>query len=245
MRTLVSYKLKDSIATLVMDDGKANVLSIDMQAELNAALDQAVAEKAVVVLTGREGYFSAGFDLNTLYAGGEKALKMLTGGFRLAERLLSFPQPVVIACSGHALAMGVFLVLCGDYRIGVDGPFKIGANEVAIGLTVPRAGVEICRDRLAPAHFNRSVLTSEIYRPEKALLAGFLDRVAAKEDLQNDAQGIAAEYSRLNMSAYWETKTRVREIFLKKIRSAIEDDHADFRALCNLQVETQKDLHSA
>lgn len=120
MRGLVSYHLQEKVATITMDDGKANVVSVPMLAELNAALDQAVKDKAVVLLTGRDGTFSAGFDLRTLYAGGEDALKMLTEGFRLAQRLISFPRPVVIACSGHALAMGVFLVLCGDYRIGAD-----------------------------------------------------------------------------------------------------------------------------
>jgi enoyl-CoA hydratase len=234
MRALVSYHLQEKIATITMDDGKANVVSVPMQAELNAALDQAVTDKAVVVLTGRDGIFSAGFDLKALYAGGEDALKMLTGGFRLAQRLLSFPRPVVIACSGHALAMGAFLVLCGDYRIGVDGPYKIGANEVAIGLSMPRAAVEICRDRLTPAHFNRSVLNANIYRPMEAVAAGFLDKVVLKEELQIGAHHVASEYARLNMPAYEETKARVRERLYNKLRTAIGADYADFRVLCNL-----------
>jgi enoyl-CoA hydratase len=211
MRALVSYHLQEKIATIVMDDGKANVVSVPMQAELNAALDQAVKDKAVVMLTGRDGIFSAGFDLKTLYAGGEDALEMLTGGFRLAQRLLSFPRPVVIACSGHALAMGAFLVLCGDYRLGADGPYKIGANEVSIGLAMPRVAVEICRDRLTPAHFNRSVLNARIYQPMEATVAGFLDEVVVKEELQSGAHRAASEHTRLNMPAYEETKARARE----------------------------------
>lgn len=234
MRGLVSYHLQEKVATITMDDGKANVVSVPMLAELNAALDQAVKDKAVVLLTGRDGTFSAGFDLRTLYAGGEDALKMLTGGFRLAQRLISFPRPVVIACSGHALAMGVFLVLCGDYRIGADGPYKIGANEVAIGLSVPRAAIEICRDRLTPSHFNRSVLNANIYRPVEAISAGFLDKVVIQEELQMVAHRVASEYARLDMPAYEETKTRVRERLYKQLRTAIGADYADFRVLCNL-----------
>ena len=88
---------------------------------------------------------------------------MLEAGFALAQRILSFPTPVVIAVPGHAIAMGVFLVLCGDYRVGADGPYRITANEVAIGLTMPRAAVEICRQRLAPAHFTRAVGLAEVY----------------------------------------------------------------------------------
>ena len=151
MGTLVSYQLEDSIATIAMDDGKVNALSLQMLTELNAALDRASADRAVVVLTGRDGIFSAGFDLTVLRAGGSDASAMLRAGFALAKRMLSFPTPVLIACTGHAVAMGVFLLLSGDYRVGAGGPYKITANEVAIGLTMPRAAVEICRQRLTPA----------------------------------------------------------------------------------------------
>src|SRR5262245_53944205 len=142
MRTRVAYERADSIATITMDDGKLNVLSDDMFAQLSDALDRAQAERAVVVLAGREGAFSAGFDLRTLAGGGTDAARLVRTGFELAERILSFPTPVVIACTGHALAMGVFLVLSGDYRIGADGPYRIGANEVAIGITIPFFAVE-------------------------------------------------------------------------------------------------------
>ncbi len=235
MEKLVSYQVKNSIATIVMDDGKANVMSVQMQSEVNAALDAAIKDKAMVLLTGREGTFSAGFDLGTLTAGGAHAVEMVAGGFKLAERLLSFPKPVIMACSGHAMAMGAFLLLCGDYRIGVHGAFKIGANEVAIGLTVPKAAIEICRDRLVPAHFNRSVLTSEIYQPEDAVSAGFLDRIVEKGSLLEEAQRLADAYTKLNMAAYVNAKARVREVFLKNLRSAIEEDTAYFRSFFNRQ----------
>ena len=151
MGALVSYQLDDSVATITMDDGKVNVLSLSMLTELDVAFGRAAADRAVVVLTGREGVFSAGFDLPVLRAGGTEAADLLRAGFDLAARLLAFPTPIVVACSGHAVAMGAFLVLSGDYRIGARGPFKITANEVAIGITMPRAAVEICRQRLTPA----------------------------------------------------------------------------------------------
>ena len=146
----VSYRCADSVAHITMDDGKVNVLSSPMQAELHDALNQAERDEAVVIITGRPGVFSGGFDLGVLRAGGEDALAMLRGGFELAERLLSFPSPVVIACSGHAVAMALFVVLSGDYRIGVTGDARFTANEVAIGLAMPRAAIEICRQRLTP-----------------------------------------------------------------------------------------------
>src|SRR5262245_42615458 len=139
MGTLVTYRLDGRVATITMDDGKVNVLSPGMLAELNGALDRAVEDRAVVLLTGGGRVFSAGFDLKVLGAGGQEALAMIRAGFELAARVLSFPQPVVIACGGHAMAMGVFLLLSGDYRVGAAGSYKITANEVAIGIPVPRS----------------------------------------------------------------------------------------------------------
>lgn len=234
MSTLVNYQLKDGIATIAMDDGKANALSPSMQAELNAALDQALADKAIVVLTGRAGMFCAGFDLPTLMSGGPDAVKMLSGGFEIAVRLLSFPQPVIIACTGHALAMGVFLILCGDYVIGAEGGFKIGANEVAIGLTMPRAAIEICRARLAPAHFQRAMTTAEIYSPAAAIAAGFMDKEVAGAFVLAEAQATAERFTKLNMNAYKATKMLIREPMLKALRDAVEADNAMFRAMCKV-----------
>lgn len=231
MNPLVTYQLKDSIATIAMDDGKANAMSPRMLAEVNAALDRAVADKAVVVFTGRQGIFSAGFDLPTLTAGGADARGMLKSGFELAERLLSFPKPVVIACNGHALAMGVFLVLSGDYRIGADGAYKIGANEVAIGMTMPYSAIEICRQRLAPVYFSRAMNNAEIFTPAEAVTAGFLDRVVPVAELQDEAQATAARLAKLNMPAHAATKLRAREQNLKALRAAIEIDDAAFAAL--------------
>jgi enoyl-CoA hydratase len=229
MSNLVTYRLEDSVATITLDDGKANVLSLRMLGEINSALDQAAEDQAVVVLSGREGRFSGGFDLAVLRAGGTDALDMLRGGFELAERLLSFPTPVVIACTGHAIAMGVFLLLSGDYRVGTAGPFKITANEVAIGLTMPRAAVEICRQRLAPAHYNRAVILSEVYSPDDAVAAGFLDRVVAADELHDVARSTAIELTKLDMNAHAATKLRTRDHALQAIRAGIEADDADLR----------------
>ena len=231
MSDVVTYQFNDSIATITMDDGKVNALSLQMFSELNAAFDRAKADGAVVVFTGREGKFSAGFDLGELGAGGADAATLLRSGFELAERILSFPTPVVIACNGHAIAMGVFLLLSGDYRIGVDGPYKINANEVALGMTMPRTAVEICRQRLAPAHFNRAIILAEPYSPADAVGAGFLDRVVEASELQNVARNTAAQLATLNMDAHAASKLRARESALKAIHAAIKADDADFRRI--------------
>jgi enoyl-CoA hydratase len=230
MGTLVTYRLHDAVAAIAMDDGKVNVLSPAMLTELDAALDRAAADRAVVVLTGRDGVFSAGFDLPILRAGGPEAAQMLRAGFDLAARLLAFPTPVLVACPGHAVAMGAFLVLSGDYRIGASGPYKITANEVAIGITMPHAAVEICRQRLTPAGFNRAVVIADVFSPEDALTAGFLDRIVPAAELAEAAAAAAAGLARLDLDAHAATKLRARRLARTALRDAIDADDAAYRS---------------
>ena len=225
---MISYRVDDEIATITIDDGKVNVLSLPLLTELNAALDRAEQDQAVVILAGRQGVFSAGFDLPVLRAGGPDALAMLRAGFETAARLLAFPRPVVIACTGHAVAMGVFLLLSGDFRVGATGPFKITANEVAIGVTMPRAAVEICRQRLTPAHFNRAVVIAETFSPADAVAAGFLDRTVEASEVHEVARGVAAQLAALDMDAHAATKRRARGRALDAIRAAIDMDMAAY-----------------
>jgi enoyl-CoA hydratase len=220
----LTYELDGGIATIAMDDGKVNALSIAMLEALHSALDRAEADGAVVILTGREKYFSAGFDLKVFSEEPQRLVEMLTLGATLCERLLSFPTPVLVACSGHAIAAGSFLALSADLRIGVDGPFKLGLNEVRIGLTVPLFVVELARQRLRPADFNRALVTAATYDPHEAVAAGFLDRVVPAGELRSASREAAAELTGLDPEAHRATKLRVRAGALKAIRAGIEQE---------------------
>jgi enoyl-CoA hydratase len=164
-----------------------------------------------------------------LGAGGATAFDMLMTGFRTAERLLAFNAPVIAACNGHALAMGVFLLAAADYVVAADGAFKIGANEVAIGLTMPKSVMEVCRNRLAPAHFNRAMIESEIYTPADAVAAGFVDRVVAEAELEAESRAVAMRLAKLNRPAYAATKHRVRTPVLQAVRAGLEADQKQIR----------------
>jgi enoyl-CoA hydratase len=218
------YELDGRIATVTIDDGKVNAFSIGMLKALHEALDRAERDGAVVVLSGREGCFSAGFDLKTFGEGGERVLEMLTLGATLAERLLAFPRPVVVACSGHAVAAGSFVLLSADLRIAADGPFRIGLNEVQIGLTVPWFAIELARQRLHPAHYDAAVVTARMYAPTEAVLAGFVDRVVAPEELRAQSLEAAAALSELDANAHAATKLRAREDALRRLREAIASE---------------------
>ncbi|HKA87553.1 MAG TPA: crotonase/enoyl-CoA hydratase family protein [Haliangiales bacterium] len=222
----VTYQLSESIATITLDDGKKNALSLETFAELGAAFDRAAADGAAVVLTGREGAFSAGFDLRELGGGGAQAARLVLAGFDLAARVFAFPAPVVVACTGHAIAMGLFLALTGDYRLGAAGPYKLGANETAIGLVLPAFAMELCRHRLAPTHFHRAVVLAEMFAPEGAVAAGILDRVVAPAELPGAARALAAQATALPRAVFAATKLRARAPAIEALRVAREADAA-------------------
>jgi enoyl-CoA hydratase len=221
---LATYQRDGQSATITIDDGKVNVFSIPMLKALHVTLDQAEQDGVIVVLTGRQGYFSAGFDLKAFASGIEETVEILNLGASLAERVLAFPAPVIVACSGHAYPAGAFLMLAADLRIGVDGPFAIGLNEVRIGLTLPWFAIELARHRLAPAYFDRALITSAMCGPQEAVTAGFLDRVVAPADLSAAARQGVDELAQLDRAAHAATKLRVRGRALEALRHAIESE---------------------
>ncbi|UST81514.1 crotonase/enoyl-CoA hydratase family protein [Pseudomonas siliginis] len=224
MSELIAYHLEDGIATLTLNNGKVNAISPDVIAAFNAALDQAVADRAVVIITGQPGILSGGYDLKVMTAGPKEAVALVTAGSTLARRLLSHPFPVIVACPGHAVAKGAFLLLSADYRIGVDGPFSIGLNEVQIGMTMHHAGIELARDRLRRSAFHRSVINGEMFDPQSAVDAGFLDKVVTAEELQGAALAAARQLKKINMLAHKNTKLKVRKQLLDTLDDAILQD---------------------
>ncbi|WKW31525.1 crotonase/enoyl-CoA hydratase family protein [Pseudomonas viridiflava] len=228
MSDLVSYHLDDGIATLTLNNGKVNAISPDVIAAFNAALDQSEKDRAVVIVTGQPGILSGGYDLKVMTSSPEAASSLVTQGSTLARRMLSHPFPIIVACPGHAIAKGAFLLLSADYRIGVEGSFNIGLNEVQIGMTMHHAGIELARDRLRRSAFNRSVINAEIFNPEGAMQAGFLDQVVSVEALSETARTVATQLKKINMNAHGKTKLKSRKAFLDTLDAAIELDKKSF-----------------
>jgi enoyl-CoA hydratase len=227
MTTRTRYELTDGIATITMDDGKVNAMSPDMSAEVLAHFDRAESEDAkVVVLTGRERTLSAGFDLKVEPAGWPA---MMATGARLSARMLSFPRPVVVACPGNAIAMGAFLLLSADHRLGADGDGRIGLNEVAIGLTLPWFAIEIARHRLPRPAFDRCTVTGVLLDPQEALAVGFLDEVVGADRLQEAALAAARQLATIDAAAHAATKLRIRREVLAGIEDGIARLEGDGR----------------
>ena len=194
MSELVTYELNDGIAVLTLNNGKVNALSPEVIVALNEALDRAQEAGAIVVLTGQPGILSGGYDLKVMMKGREQAIALVTAGSALTRRMLAHPQPIIVACGGHAVAKGAFLLLASDYRLGVEGEFLIGLNEVQIGMTMHHVGILLARDRLSPAMFQRSVLD------------------------------VAQQMKKLNPGAHRHTKLKARKALLEALDSAIVTD---------------------
>ena len=192
--------------------------------EILKALDQAEAEAKSVVIAGREGRFSAGFDLKHLMASPESAKNILHCGIELYLRLYGFPKPVVLACTGHAMAGGAVMLLTGDYRIGAEGNFKIGLNEVAIGLPLPIFAVELAKARLDPRFLNEATTLAKIYAPTHALNIGYLDRVVDADQVIDAALAKASELGEFQTFPFHATKMRLRQASIDHIQKTAKAD---------------------
>src|SRR5262245_8852760 len=227
MTEKVRYELRESVAILTMDDGKANALSPDVITALRSGLDRAEAEAPAVLLAGRAGRFSAGFDLNVMTKDAETMRALVIAGAELFLRVYTFPRPVVIACTGHALAGGAVLLLAGDFRVGALGDFKIGLNEVAIQMTLPVFAMELARARLSKRHFTAAATQARIYDPKLATEVGYLDATVPPESLFDIALDDARRLSALPDPAFRNTKERERGAIVRHIRETMPADIAE------------------
>ncbi|MEM7404399.1 MAG: crotonase/enoyl-CoA hydratase family protein [Pseudomonadota bacterium] len=219
---MLNIENRGDVAILTLDDGKANVVSEAYSAAIHQGLDAALSDAKAIVLTGRAGRFSAGYDLNVVREGSpEAAAAMREAGARMMLRLFTHPQPVVIACSGHALAAGALILLTGDTRIGCAGDFRIGLNETAIGLALPEYGLELARARMPAAHMTTSVLQAALHTPESAIEAGYLDQVVEPDQLMAAAVEEAERLAAMAGEAYATVKQRIRKPSADKMAASI------------------------
>jgi len=220
----VTYTMNDGVAVIALDDGKANALGSQMWAELNAALDRAEKDDAIVIITGRDGMMSGGFDLKEMGDGPQDALELTSKGSKFARRIMSHPRPVIMAAPGHTIAMGAFLALACDYSMIKAGSYKVGLNETLIGMTMHNFGIEMGRYHLSKNYFNRCVINGEIFDPKSAMHAGFFDRVIPEEQWPMAIPMAGQMFGQLNAKAFRETKLRSRKEIFAILDQAIEDD---------------------
>ncbi len=226
----VRYELDGDVAVVHFDDGKANVLTHAVLEQLQDALSSAEADGVrAVAIIGRPGKFSAGFDLSVMTSGPDPARELLRAGAELALRIYTFPVPVVLGATGHALAMGAILLMAADVRIGADGPFKVGLPEVEIGMPVPLFAVELARHRLAEHHLLAAVQLAVVTTPAEAVEVNFLDRVVAPDEVESATLEAAHDLAqRLHALPFVVTRENMRGATATVISDALDADTAAF-----------------
>jgi enoyl-CoA hydratase len=224
MTARVSWEVRDRVANINLDDGKVNVMSTAMLGEIAEAFDRVEGNADVVVLrSGRPAIFSAGFDLKVFAAGdARRSLEMVQAGAELALRVMSFSSPTIGVMEGHAFPMGTFLLLACDFRLGARGPHRMGLNEVAIGIAPPSFAIELARSRLHPPRLSRTATLGEMYEPDEALTAGFLDRVVAPELIDLTLAEITTALRSIHRPSHATAKKRLRQSTMEAMRAAIE-----------------------
>ena len=223
----VTTEIQGDVAVIRMDDGKANAINFDMIAALNTALDEAESHAKAIVLTGRDGRFSGGFDLKAFASFGPGDIgRLLDGGAALLLRLYGGPLPIVAACTGHAIAMGVFILHACDTRIGAAGDFKLGANETINNMNLPVFALELSRARLNPQHMTKALIQAFIYDPVGAVDAGYLDQITAPDQVISEAIAAAAQLAMLPASAHVFNKLAVRRATIERIQASLGAHHS-------------------
>jgi enoyl-CoA hydratase len=220
--TFVQTETRDGVRLLRLDHGKPNAISTDIARTLLAELAKAEQDANAVVLLGRPGMFSGGFDLGVMKQGAAAAREMVKTGGLLLAAILEHPKPIVVGCGGHAIAMGAFLVMAADYRLGARGDFKLGLNETAIGMTLPDFALELTRLKLSKRHFDRAVVQAEIYGPESAVDAGFLDRLVAPDELESEALAVAGRLAELKQPAFRNNKRLAHGSTIESLRAKLD-----------------------
>jgi enoyl-CoA hydratase len=217
----MQFSKHNDVAILHFDDGKANAVGHDFIDQMNAGLDQAETECKAVVILGREGKFSAGFDLSEFQKGPDATVNLVNKGGKMLHRIFTMDMPVVAASTGHAIAAGCFLLLACDVKIGFEGNFKIGANESALGMALPKFASELIEYGIPRNHINAVVLQAKYYNPKEAINAGFLDELVTAEDLQTRALEIASQLANYPGQGYAQNKKILRSEFSKRILESL------------------------
>lgn len=228
MSNPVTLDITDDIAVIRIDDGKANALGHAALDGINDALDAATDAKAVI-LFGREGKFSAGFDLAVMKEGPDAAQAMVRKGAELCMRLYGFPKPVLAGSDGHALAAGALVLLSCDIRVASDTQGRIGLPETTIGMPLPVFGTELARDRLSRRHFTAATLLGTTYGPEEALAVGYLDRVVPVDELEPVVLDLARSLAdSLSPSGFAATRINARQATIDHVMGTLDADIAKF-----------------
>jgi len=214
------------VRLLTLDRPPANAIDEEMLGDLAVAVDAARRDDAVraVVLTGAGRFLSGGFDLVAPRRDEAAALRLqqLYRDAHLA--LLELPKPTIAMVQGHAIAGGTVLALACDYRLGLDGDYKVGLNEVAIGASFPRVALEIVRLRLTHARAAELLLGGALYPASQATRLGIVDELLPADQLESTVLRRAARMGAFPRESYAHTKAALIADAVARVRSETAEE---------------------
>lgn len=216
----ISLEIIEDVAQITLDDGKANVINPPWIENFLETFTEAEKSAKAIVIAGRDGIFSGGFDLKWMpTASADEIVTLLDGGGEIVTRVYGSERPVIAACTGHAIAMGFFLLLSCDTRIGAKGEFGFGANETANGMNLPVFASVIAKERLDPLKLTELVIQARMFSPADAVCLGALDKVVAPDQVIDTAMEQAATLARLPGGAYGFNKLSIRQPAIDRIKA--------------------------
>jgi len=173
--------IQDKIKIIRMSDGKANAIDLQFQDKMNSELNQDGSFKGVII-TGDGGFFSAGLNIvNLLQSDRETITKTLIGLMNLFQNIMTHPLPFIAIVNGHAVAGGCMLALSCDYRIGIPGKYKMGVNELALGVDLPPMALAALRKCVPVKRLFEVTALGNLYQPNEAVEIGFLNVLEDEE----------------------------------------------------------------
>lgn len=222
---MIDLHYHEGVAHIAINDGKANAVGFNFLEAMNGALDEIDGNKdaTAIVISGKPGMFSAGFDLKVMMAEPARAGELVQGGGLMLMRLFTHKLPVVGAITGHAMAAGAFLALACDTRIGTAGDFKIGLNETAIGMVLPVFGLEMAKCRLNNHRLTEAFIQAKLYGPDEAVEVGYLDKVLPADEVIEAAIAEATALGALPNASYYGNKMLLRQPFVDVVMPSLED----------------------
>ncbi|OKS86832.1 enoyl-CoA hydratase/isomerase family protein [Mucilaginibacter polytrichastri] len=221
MKTL-KIDIKDKLAVITLDRGRANPVNLEMLTELISTVKDMEANNEIggLIITGKEGFFSAGIDLIEVYGYNEQQIKDFWTSFLLMQAtLVAFKKPYVAAITGHSPAGGCIIAMGADYRIMAEGPFIIGLNEIPVGIIVPDSVFQLYSFWLGQRKAYQYLLEGKLLNVNEALTNGLVDAVATPAEVLNLAEQKVRSYMKMNAATWSQSKLNLRKELLSHVQA--------------------------
>jgi enoyl-CoA hydratase/carnithine racemase len=218
----VQLEISGTKAIIRINRGKANAINADVIHELTQAILELKANESIrgAIITGKGEFFSAGLDVVELYNYNEEEILNFWRDYdRLLRLMIAFPKPLVAAINGHCSAGGCLLTLGCDYRVMASGNYRIGLNEVALGIVIPETVYHLYSFAIGRSKAYQYLLEGKMHSPDEALACGLIHELLPLEEVELQAQKQLDHYLQFRTAVWAQSKLNFRNALLQRIRT--------------------------